>query len=241
MADRILIVDDDKELRSELKDFLEGYEVLEAPDGEAALKLLRRANDVRLVILDVRMPGMNGLDVLTEIKKTDPDLMTIVSTGYSSKDVAIEALKGKADDYMEKPLDFEKLGRSIESLIGVDTSNIIEEGQGSGAKIARVRRFVEKNWYKKITLDDVADEVCLSPKYLSRIFKLYTKKGFSNFKLELKMGNAKDLLKKSGYNINQISERLGYENTESFIRQFKKMVGCTPAEYRKKRLNRASR
>lgn len=234
MADKILIADDDEALRSELRECLEGYETIEAHDGEGALKLLSRANEIGLVILDVKMPGVDGLDVLTEIKKKDPDLKIIILTGHSSKDVAIEALKGRADDYLEKPVDIDNLKEAVERLLeskrGEDTVN----SQGLKGKIEKVKRFMEKNWYKKITLKEAASAVYLSPKYLSRIFKGYSRGGFNDYKLSLKVNKAKDLLKKSGYNINQISEKIGYENAESFIRQFRKLTGCTPTEYRKK-------
>ncbi len=234
MADKILIVDDDEGLRSELREYLEGYDVVEVSDGEAALKLLSRANEIGLVILDVKMPGVNGLDVLAEIKNKDPHLKTIILTGHSSKDVAIEALKARADDYLEKPVGLGRLKETVEGLLETRRGESGLNEQGLKGKINKVMRFMERNWYKKITLKEAAGAVCLSPKYLSRIFKEITKKGFIDYKLELKIGKAKELLKKGDYNINQISERMGYENTESFIRQFKKIAGCTPTEYRKK-------
>ncbi|MFA5351557.1 MAG: response regulator, partial [Candidatus Omnitrophota bacterium] len=101
MADKILIVDDDDDLRSELVSLLEGYEVVEAGSGELALNILKKANEISLVILDVMMPGLNGLDVLAQIKKDNPRIKVIILTGHSSKDTAIEALKSRADDYIE--------------------------------------------------------------------------------------------------------------------------------------------
>lgn len=234
MADKILIVDDDAEIRSELKDFLDGYEVLEASNGPDALKILRRANEVGLVILDVMMPGLNGLDVLTEIKRMDSKLSIIILTGHSSKDVAIEALKGRADDYLEKPVGIGRLKESVDRLLGAGCAKGDIGALDLKGKIEKVKSFIERNCYKKVTLIDAAASVCLSPKYLSRIFKEVAKEGFNEYKLAIKIDRAKGLLKKSGYNINQISDKLGYENAESFIRQFKKMTGFTPTAYRNK-------
>lgn len=232
MAEQILIVDDDAEFRSELKDYLEDYEVLEVSDGRQALQLLSKANEIGVVILDVNMPGLSGTDVLREIKKTDPHLGIIILTGYGSKDVAVEALKGHADDYIEKPLSIPSIKESIERLLGESESD--REATDTKAKIEKVKRFIERNCYKKITLKEAAQAICLSPKYLSRIFKQHTKTGFNEYKLNLKINKAKILLKNSGYNINQISDKLGYENTESFIRQFKNHTKNTPTEYRNK-------
>lgn len=234
MPDKILIVDDDSELRSELRDLLEGYEVIEAANGEDALGILRRANEIGLVILDVMMPGANGIDVLGMIKKSDPKLNIIILTGHSSKDVAIEALKGRADDYIEKPVNVGKITDAVERLLGEPSGASTDISLLSlKDKIEKVKRFIEVNRYKKVTLEEAANSVCLSPKYLSKIFSDYSKTGFTDYKLEVKINAAKELLKKSGCNIDQISYKLGYENTESFIRQFKKITGKTPTGYRK--------
>lgn len=242
MANKILIVDDNADFRSELKDFLEGYDVIEAPNGEEALKILRRANEIGLVLLDVMMPGVNGIDVLSAIKKEDPDLSTVIMTGRSSKEIAIEALKERADDYMEKPPKPSEVLETVERLLGK------KRGEGNISelslkeKIEKVKQFIVRNKFKKITLESAAEAVCLSPKYLSRIFRDYEKKGFTDYKLAVKISAARDLLKKANYNVDQISYKLGYENTESFIRQFKKITGRTPTEYRNKfRKDRAKR
>lgn len=232
MADKILIVDDDEDLRSELCEFLEGYQTIEASSAEEALRLLKRPNEIGLVILDVMMPGLSGLDILTEIKRMEPSLKTIILTGHSSKDIAIEALRAHADDYIEKPLGLGRVKDTVERLLEIrrgepDLSTLDLKG-----KTEKVKRFVERNCCKKITLEEAANAVCLSPKYLSRVFKEQLKTGFSEYKLSLKFAKAKELLKESGCNINQIAQNLGYENAESFIRQFKKLSGKTPTQYR---------
>ncbi|MEW6088343.1 MAG: response regulator [bacterium] len=234
MPGKILIIDDDEVFRSEFKEYFSDYEIEEVPDGKAALQLLKSANNIDLIILDVMLPGINGIEVLREIKRTDPEVKIIILTGYSSKDVAIKALKGHADDYLEKPLNIDKTKEIIERLLDIKQSGKdIDTGDISG-KIKKVKNFVERNCYKKTCLYDVSRIVGLSPKYLSRIFKENTGVNFSEYRLRLKMGKAKELLLNSGYNINQIAEKLGYENAESFIRQFNKLVRYTPTQYRKK-------
>ncbi len=230
MADKILVVDDDEDLRRELRSFLEEYEVVEAPDGQAALNILKRANEIGLVILDVMMPGINGLDVLAEIKKTNPDLKTVILTGHSSKDVAIEALKNRADDYIEKPIFIDRIKETVEKFLekgGEDPLDL-------KGKIEKIKRFIERNCYRKTTLEAAAKSIYLSPKYLSRIFKEQVGMGFSEYKLRVKIARAKELLAKTALNVNQVSDKLAYENTESFIRQFKKFTKQTPTGYRKK-------
>lgn len=238
MPSQVLLVDDDDVLRSELRDYLEGYDVVEASSGEGALNLLRRVNDVGVVILDIMMPGINGLDVLTEIKKTSPQIKVVILTGNSSKSVAIEALKSHADDFIEKPVDVNKIKDVVEQLLENEQE---EKVLGIKGKVQKVKRFVEKNCFKKIRLNDVAQAVALSPKYLSRVFKQEMGMDFSEYRLNIQMDRAKDFLLKFGYNVNQVAEKLGYENSESFSRQFKKIVHYTPTAYRKKAQKRRSR
>jgi two-component system, response regulator YesN len=229
MPEKILVVDDEIDFREELKDCLENYEIMEA------IKLLRHANEIALVILDVNLPGIIGTEVLREIKKTDPNLGIIILTGYSSKDVAIDALKGHADDYIEKPVDINKLKEVIARVLSVRRGEVDISLCDLKGKVEKVKQFIENNWNRKTCLEDAANVVCLSQKYLSRVFKQYTGKNFSEYKLAIKVQKAKYLLAKTGYNVNQVSDKLGYENTESFIRQFKKIAGCTPTSYRKKK------
>lgn len=235
MAAKVLIVDGDSGFRSELRDTLSVYDVAEVRSGEEAFSLLKKANDIGVVLLDVRMPGQSGIDILTRLKKTDPNLHIIIMTDHGSKDFVIDALKAHADDFIEKPIDpRELIGLVEDALNRKDYGQSDPEAADIDDKIKKVERFVERNCYKKTTLEDAAASVYLSPKYLSRIFKEKTKKSFSQFRIGTKIGKAKELLAKRGYNINQISEKLGYENTESFIRQFKKFTKMTPTAFRGK-------
>ena len=234
MPYNILLVDDDREFRDEFRDYLEDYEVIEACNGEEALKLLKKPNVIDLVILDVMMPGLRGTEVLKEMRNIDPDLGIIILTGYSSESVAIEALKGHADDYIQKPLDIDRAKEIIERLLETKKEEADIDIIGIKGKIERVKRFAQRNYHKKVCLKDAAQAVYLSPKYLSRIFKQSTGKSFSEYKLKIKIEKARELLSKTGYNVNQIAEKLGYKNVESFIRLFKKLAEYTPTEYRKK-------
>lgn len=233
IPNRILLVDDDSIFRSEFRECFEEYGIAEASNGLEALKILKRPHEIDLVILDVRMSGMNGIEVLEKIKKMFPDMRIFILTGYSSKDVAVEALRGKADDYIEKPLDIDKTRRLLEETLKTKSVRH-DDSTDIKSKIERVKEFVQRNCFKKVGLKDAATVVCLSPKYLSRVFKEYAKTGFNEYKLGLKIDAAKKLLEKSGYNVDQISDKLGYQNSESFIRQFKKLTKRTPSEFRRK-------
>jgi len=230
---RILLVDDDEVFRNEFRECFQEYGIKEASSGEEALKILKRPNEIDLVILDVRMSGMNGIEVLERIRRLTPEVRIVIQTGYSSKDVAVEALRGQADDYIEKPLDIDATKEIIEKFLGTKRGEPDYSAIDVKGKIERVKNFVERNCFRKVTLNDAAIYAYMSPKYLSRIFKQYTGTGFSEYRLALKIAQAKNLLKKTGYNIDQISDKLAYQNSESFIRQFKKLTSRTPTEYRK--------
>jgi two-component system, response regulator YesN len=233
MAYQILIVDDDKEFRDELSDFLQDYKVLQASNGEEAIKLIKKPNLIDLVILDVVMSGANGIEVLKDMKRVAPYLSVVMLTGKSSKDIAVEALRGNADDYLEKPIDLEKLDESIKKILR-QREKELPLADGKNSKIEQAKHYVAHNYDKMVNLNDVASELCLSPKYFSRMFKENAGCGFNEYKLKIKMEKAEEWLRVNQYSIYEISQRLGYKNIESFVRLFKKTIGLTPAVYRNK-------
>ncbi|OGF45712.1 MAG: hypothetical protein A2452_13300 [Candidatus Firestonebacteria bacterium RIFOXYC2_FULL_39_67] len=231
---KILLVDDDSILRSEFKDCFEEYDITEAVNGDMALSILKKPNEIDLVILDVRMPGKSGLEILKNIREIDKDVKIIIFTGYGSKEVVVSALRAKADDFIEKPLDVDSTRDVIEKVLSTKKGLPESDSMDLKDKMEKVKGFIERNYLKKITLNDAANVVGLSPKYLSRMFQVKLKMGFSDYKLNLKINKSKEFLKKTGYNVDQIAYKLAYENSESFIRQFKKITGSTPTEYRKR-------
>ena len=241
MAEKILLVDDDKELREELRESFSEYDVTEAVNGRQALEILAKPNEIDLVLLDVMMPDINGIDVLKEIRQKYPELGIIILTGFSSVNIAIDALRNHADDFIEKPLDIEKTKDVINAILDKKARKEGTPLPGIQGKVERVKKFAERNCHKKTCLKDAAASIYLSPKYLSRLFKQNTGKRFSEYKLDLKIEDAKHLLTETDLNVNQISEKMGYQNTESFIRIFKKFTNLTPTKYRKQQLENISK
>lgn len=223
----ILLVDDDPVFREEFRELLlmEKYDVLEAPDGKECLRIIKKPNIIDLVILDQKMPDMNGTKVLRKLKQIDPELSIIILTGYSTKEVAIDALRGNADDYLEKPLKVEKALMIIKKVLKKKQREVT-------GIINKIKYLIEKNFHRNVTLKEASEIVYLSPKYISRLFKKKTGTGFREYKLSVKMDRARELLNKTDYNINEISYKIGYLNIGSFITSFKKTTGCTPTEYR---------
>ncbi len=114
----ILIVDDEKNYLVVLEALLssEGYEIMTADNGRNALHCIRNA-DLDLVITDVKMPGMNGMELLAECGKTKPDLPVIMMTAYGTIEMAVEAMKQNAYDYITKPFQNEQLKLTIRKAL----------------------------------------------------------------------------------------------------------------------------
>ena len=108
--DTILVVDDETNYLTVMEALLgeEGYEVLTAPGGHDALKLTG-SSDVDLVLTDMKMPKMNGIELLGELKRLYPDLPVIMMTAYGTVEKAVEAMKTGAFDYILKPFKNEEL------------------------------------------------------------------------------------------------------------------------------------
>lgn len=234
MRHKILFVDDNRALREDFPVWFREYDVRCASSAEEALPLLERANDFDLVIMDVYLPGMDGLKALERIKKSSPDTPVIIMTGFSSKDIAVHAITAKADNYLEKPFDIKTARGVIERELARSRGCDHPEDMGITAKIEHVRGFIEGNCFRKISLKDAAEAVFLTPKYLSKVFREHTGMGFSDYKIKVKMDQAKKMLNTSGLTLKQISSKLGYANTESFIRQFERLEKTTPSCYRER-------
>ncbi len=123
---RILIVDDEQIVRESLTNWLkeESYQVEAAENGIQALKKIRQA-PFQVVLLDLKMPGMDGLQVLLEVKKEFPDIEVIIMTAYGSVNTAVEAIKSGAYDYIVKPFDPEEVALLIKKIL--EHKNLILE------------------------------------------------------------------------------------------------------------------
>ena len=114
MTAKILIVDDEPGIRNVLKISLTdaGYETLTADDGKKAAALVKE-NNFDIVLTDIRMPGLDGIALLKQIKKNRPDTEVIMITGHGDYRLAIESLKLDAVDFISKPIDNDVLGIAL--------------------------------------------------------------------------------------------------------------------------------
>ena len=113
----ILAVDDESIFCEELKESLEEYRISAVYSPDDALKVLEEPNDIDLILLDVRLPKMKGTDLLKIVKDRYPHISIIIMTGYAGKDVILESMRNKADDFIEKPLKVEDLKKMIQKVL----------------------------------------------------------------------------------------------------------------------------
>lgn len=134
----ILVVDDDADMRELVHDMLKdrGHQVTTAGSGQEALKLLGE-EDYAVVLTDLRMKGMQGLELLTEIKRSSADVGVILMTAFGSVETAVEAMKHGASDYLTKPVKKDELVRAVERVIRETALR---------REVSRLRREVHKEY-----------------------------------------------------------------------------------------------
>jgi two-component system chemotaxis response regulator CheY len=119
---RILIIDDESEVREVLRLHLESanYNVIEASDGEEGVTLMKSGSNllqVGLIICDIRMPKVNGIEAIEYLKQNAPSIPIVVVTGYPDSDLAVSLLKKGVRDYMVKPIEKAKLLDKIAEVL----------------------------------------------------------------------------------------------------------------------------
>lgn len=154
----ILVVDDEAIMRESLRDWLTdlGYEVETADEGEQALKTVAE-QDFGVVILDLRLPGKDGIEILKEARAKRPDLRGVIITAYPSIQTAVQAMKEGAVDYLPKPFDLDDLGRLVREALGG------AEAAPAVAELPVVEEVEEERAQVEEVVDEATGKVCLPP------------------------------------------------------------------------------
>ena len=155
----VLIVDDDKIIREQLRKTLKRgfFEVFLAGDGKTALEIFLR-EEIDILLLDIKLPDMDGLEVLEKVKEGKPDCEVIVITGFGTMEIAIQSLRRGAIDYIEKPIEADELsaalGRAQEKLaekkqLSYKNTLLVIDDEEETAK--RLKAFLEKEGYESFS------------------------------------------------------------------------------------------
>jgi two-component system response regulator YesN len=250
---QILIVDDDTELLDRhIESLSDSYRIVTARSGRIAVERVQRRNDIDLAVIEYRLPDMSGIDVMKEIKDHSPSVLVIIVTAYGDEDVAVEAFRSGARDYLKKPFSISELSTKIDFYLALrhadqkSRKNIIPgsatpalEGTPPCAvtmsqyhKIQQAVRFINDNYRTDICLDDVAKEADMSPAHFSRIFKKVMGLPYHDYLNGRRIMKAKKLLRTSAQSVTEIAFSLGFADPTGFGRIFKKLTSTTPSAFR---------
>lgn len=220
-----------------------------AYDGIAGLRLIQE-KEPDIVIIDIQMPGLNGLDVIRKLKGGQKDIQFIIISGYGQFEYAQKAIRYGVRDYLLKPVMTEEME---EALLHV-TAALKKKQESTGfrsqavredtlaGKLAAIRsrqysplvskalEYVEKNVGKNITQADICRELLVSTGHFSKCFKRETGVGFAVYVTMKKMEQARILLEDPKNRVNEVAHMLGYSDYAYFFQVFKKQFGYAPSE-----------
>ncbi|RKW37086.1 MAG: AraC family transcriptional regulator, partial [Lachnospiraceae bacterium] len=191
--------------------------------------------EINIALLDIEMPGMNGIELAKLLREKNPDCIIIFITAYDRFDYAIEAMHIKAFDYLLKPWKEEKLtGLISEAIVNIkelSLENSANENLQESQKSA-IKKYIKENYKRDISAGDVAGILGYSDVYFSKIFKQLFDDTFINYLTKVRIDKAKVLLKDVGFNIKEVGASVGYTDSNYFTKVFKRAVGMSPSEYR---------
>lgn len=249
---RVVIADDEETIRNGLKKLIESYEldltvVGTAKDGEEALELINRYIP-EVILMDINMPFMNGLQVIEKAREIDPNAKIIIISGYDQFEYAQKALELGVFSYLLKPIQFRDFKNIIVKAIDsysdrmweINKLKEIDNDDGSHKLIGnQAINFIKENFAKNdLTLNYIADKLHISQSYLTKLIKQQTGINFTDYLNKLRINMAIKLLldKEKGYTINEIASMTGYSSQHYFSRAFKNYMGLSPVQYKNKKL-----
>ena len=264
---KVAIFDDEEHIRDFLKKYIPwrnlSMEIIcESDDGITALELYKKLKP-DIVLTDIKMPGMDGMSLLEEIKIENRLCEVILISGYADFSYAQKALRCGAFDYIIKPIDetelekllvkvkekFDKEKKAKEQNEQIKTQliKLQNELEDTDSKTGCV--FVEKNgnpviqkaveyingqYNREITLQDVADKVFMNIKYFSALFRKETGVKFTEYITQVRLEKAKKLLQVRHLKVTEVANMVGFRDDSYFVNVFRKYTGMAPSEYRQK-------
>lgn len=254
---RILIADDEPIERMVIGKTIRSYfgdevALFEAENGREAIALFRE-HDCQVAVLDISMPGINGLEAAEEIRRENQTCSIIFLTAYDEFEFAKRAIRVRALDYLLKPSAKEDLIAVLEEAVwlsrgctqekdfsvrnALQSKEIPEKDEKpdsmkNQALAEHIRVYLETHYMEDISLQDAAEQLHYSDAYFCRFFKQNFDKSFIMYLSELRIEKAKELLADITVNIKEIGQKVGYRDSSYFTKVFKRITGVTPSEYR---------
>jgi len=250
---RVFLVDDEVWILVTLQKIIDwrkyGFEICgTARDGQVGLERIKNLKP-DLIFSDIKMPGMNGIEFIRELRNEKIDAEVVVVSGYSDFEYAKSALKFGCMDYLMKPVDEEELIACLNRFItryeeenNENYSNEESEGMNevetADAYLSERRLshlillYIQEN-FQSVSLQSIADEFNMSISAVSQLVKNKTGKSYSKHLLEIRIEKAQELLRNTNDSIETVAEKVGYSDYFYFMKFFKKATGMSPSEYRK--------
>lgn len=261
MMYKLMIVEDEPLIRAGLLKYFDWNElgvdrIVEAANGSQGVSVaLQERPD--LIISDIRMPEMNGLEMIAILRNELPDCIYVILSGHEDFAYAQQAIRLGVSEYLLKPLQLEESSevmrecfRKVEQLrllrfAGQTSSEEATGGTGQTMQtdhsaqteswiFPQIEAFIVQHISQDVSLQTVADHFFYNPAYLSRLFKSKLDQNYVAFVTKIRMDHAKKYLKQSRYSIVEIGEMCGYKSYKHFVKTFKKWTAMTPSDYRKR-------
>ncbi|MFD0710547.1 response regulator [Paenibacillus sp. GCM10027626] len=254
---KVLLVDDEKMARMGLRAVIDwdasGFELVgEASNGEKAMRWVDEG-EVDILITDIAMPVMDGLELTRIAKEKCPWIKVLLLSCHSDFEYVREGVRLGASDYILKPMLEEEallaILRQMRAKLKEERENqqIVEWykkrnlslGSGGGKPdttlhqrlIQQATAYIDAHFTSPITLQQAADKANVSRNYFSEMFKRVTGQNFIDYIIALRVNRAKQLLQTSSLKVYEVAEQSGFNDVKHFSKQFKKIVGCSPAEF----------
>ena len=221
-----------------------GFEIVAtAENGKVALELIDKFSP-DILISDIKMPIMNGLELLNIINTKYPYMVKIIISGYDDFEYAQQALKYEVKDYLLKPLKEEELESTLNRVkIYLDAQRQRNKMQFLSQRdshnytpeqiVDSLVTFFRENYSQEISMDSIANGLNFNSSYLSKMFTKYTGENPSKYLTKLRINKAKYLLANDkNLSIKEVGDLVGYPNQYYFSRIFKMVTGKNPAKYR---------
>lgn len=241
---KLFLVEDEALIRTGLRHLVEevigGYRVVgEAENGRLALEALKSVMP-DLLITDIRMNEMNGIEMIKRIRDRFPDLYIVILSGFADFEYAKQAIKYGISDYLLKPVDRTELAQALEDFKRKRRSRDAPPGDSDEGEaetqgrqlIRKVKELVAERLDQEISLQYMAEQVHLNHQYLSVLFKSETGHTFTDYVTHSRMNRAKQLLKETNLKIYEVAKLSGYLSSKHFMAVFKEFSGKTPSQFR---------
>ncbi|MEG0658799.1 response regulator transcription factor [Anaerorhabdus sp.] len=245
----LLIVDDEPMIRKGIKtlidfDALKITTIYEAENGVEALEIVKK-NKVDLILADINMPKMNGLDFVAMAKQISPSTRIAMITGYDHLDYAITALKVGVDDYVLKPVSKVDIVAVLHKLIAKFVENnqekvaltIAKEISGDHQNDSTMKQTLSEYINKHLvdttfSLQELADEMGYNTSYLSQLFKKLFGVNFREHLLHLRLEKCKILLLTTNLKIYEVAQQIGIDDSNYLSACFKRVYGISISEFK---------